>query len=59
MDDQSRMTGAPVTIEQACEDEDTHQWIARLHRENAEKAPAPASDRSSIPYNAKRLGRRA
>jgi hypothetical protein len=55
-------TTAKVTVEQAREDEDTHQWIARLHRENAQKAaqacPAPATDRSSIPYNAKRLGRR-
>ena len=31
-------TPAPVTIEQAREGEDTHQWIARLHRENAQKA---------------------
>ena len=29
---------AKVTVEQAREDEDTHQWIARLHRENAQQA---------------------
>ena len=38
MTDQQKPTPAPVTIEQAREGEDTHQWIARLHRENAQKA---------------------
>jgi hypothetical protein len=35
---ESQGTPAPVTIEKARGDEDTHQWIARLHRENAAKA---------------------
>lgn len=35
-------TTAKVSFEQAREDEDTHQWIARLHRENIAKARAAA-----------------
>lgn len=31
-------------VQQAKDDEDTHQWIARLHRENAQKAIAMTVD---------------
>jgi hypothetical protein len=37
-----------VTIEQAREDEDTHQWLARLHRENAQKAARLAALRLAV-----------
>jgi hypothetical protein len=50
-------TPAPVTIEQARPDEDTHQWIARLHRENAAKAAQPAPQTTDWQAEAQRLRR--